>query len=42
MMPIFEMNTTPLNRAYVEEKILPAIEVINITGPIPLKIIEEL
>ncbi len=42
MMPIFVMKTMPLKSAYSDEKILPDLEVISITGPIPLKIIEAL
>jgi len=42
MIPMFEINTTPLNNAYAEENNFPCVDFISITGPIPLKIIEAL
>lgn len=41
-MPILVMNATPLNSAYTDENILPEVDDICITGPMPLNIIDAL
>ena len=35
-------NATPLYKAYNDEKIFAPVEVISETGPIPVKIIEDI